>query len=201
MKKTLVVIIAVLLLCLAACAQQNPLTGTWELKTSYKTMAGSLPTEEELGNLSGYANFDGLYLTSVYTFAEDGTYTVKANTEQYIMDCRTVWLDAINAYYTDQIAQRNLDITVEEAWELDGISAETLVDETAVRTALADLNRTGNYVVRDGKLYLSAGTEYRVDESVYTEFTMSGDTLTFLASVGGEGLPEYPAVLTRAAQK
>jgi len=113
------------------------------------------------------------------------------------MDCRMVWIDAINAYYADQIALRNLDITVEEAWELDGISAETLVDADTIRTVLSGLSCSGNYAVGDGKLYLSAGAEYRVDTSVYTEFTLEGDTLTFISAVGGSGNQNYPAALTR----
>jgi len=54
MKKAFAILLAVLLpLLLAACSFENPLIGSWEMKTSYEALAGTLPTEEELGNLAG----------------------------------------------------------------------------------------------------------------------------------------------------
>ncbi|MBQ6798267.1 MAG: hypothetical protein IJP11_03430 [Oscillospiraceae bacterium] len=201
MKKLLIVltVLAMMLLLLTGCAEVPSITGKWTMQVSYADLTGNVPSDAELGELAGYVDFDTLQLSACYTFHEDRTYTFKAEVEQYIKDCRTFWIEAINAYYTDQIAARNLAITVEEAWELDGIEIEDLVDAEAIRAAFAGIGSEGNYKVSDGKLYLSASKEYRVDESVYTVFTVSGDTMTFTEAVGTESSATFPVTLTKTS--
>lgn len=199
MRKLTAVLLAVLLLLLSGCAEEtSSIAGKWIMQTGYAELIGAVPSNAELGELAGYVDFDSLQLTAVYTFHEDRTYTFKADVEQYIRDCRDLWIGAINAYYTDQIAQRNLAITVEEAWELDGVDVESLVDAEAIREAFAQIGGEGNYRTADGKLFLSDGKEFRVDPDVYTVYEISGDTLTLLETIGGESPVEFPVTLTKA---
>lgn len=44
----------------------------------------------------------------------------------------------------------------------------------------------GNYETKDGKLYLSDGKEYQVDPEIYEVYTIEGDKMTFVESVGGD---------------
>ena len=200
MKKRIAIILsALLLLLLTGCMEEtSAITGKWIMQTGYKELTGAVPSNAELGELAGYVDFDSLQLTAVYTFHEDRTYTFKADVEQYIRDCRDLWTDAINAYYTDQIAARNLAITVEEAWELDGVDVESLVNAEAIRESFAQLGSEGNYKAADGKLFLSAGKEFRVDPAVYTTYELNGDTLTLLETVGEESPMKFPVTLTKA---
>lgn len=198
-KRIWILLLIVGMLLFTACGTEQSVVGTWTMRTPYIQLAGSLPTEQELGNLADYVDFETLSLVSTYTFAPDGTYEVKSEVEQYIRDCRNLWIDGINAYYADQISERNLDITVEEAWILDGLNAEELVDAEAIRTAFADLDRAGNYKTRDGKLFLSDGKEHRVDESVYTVYEVSGNSLVFLSAVGGNEHVTFPVTLIKAS--
>ena len=199
MKKQIAIMLAVLLLLLSSCAAEpSSIAGKWIMQTDYAELTGAVPSDAELGELAGYVDFGSLQLTAVYTFHEDRTYTFKADVEQYIRDCREFWISAINAYYTDQIAERNLAITVEEAWELDGIDVDALVNAEAIREAFAEIGSEGNYRTADGKLFLSEGKEFRVDPEVYTRYEISGDTLTLLETVGGESVVEFPVTLTKA---
>ena len=199
MKKQIAIMLAVLLLLLSGCAAEpSSIAGKWIMQTDYAELTGAVPSDAELGELAGYVDFGSLQLTAVYTFHEDRTYTFKADVEQYIRDCREFWISAINAYYTDQIAERNLAITVEEAWELDGIDVDALVNAEAIREAFAEIGSEGNYRAADGKLFLSEGKEFRVDPEVYTRYEISGDTLTLLETVGGESVVEFPVTLTKA---
>jgi len=201
MRKMLAALTALtmILLLLTACAEAPSITGKWVMEIPYEDLTGSVPSEMELGELAGYVDYDALKLTACYTFHEDRTYTFKAEVEQYIKDCRSFWIEAINAYYTDEIAARNLAITVEEAWELDGIDVNELVDAEGIRAAFAEVGSEGNYKTVDGKLYLSAGKDYRVSDSVYTLFEISGNTMTFTEAVGAESPATFPITLTKAS--
>lgn len=102
-----------------------------------------------------------------------------------------------------------LGLTIDEAiYEALGMDVEDYMDlvmDESVNTGLSpsDLNSSGNFKNKDGKLYLSAGTEYAVDPAYYDLYELEGDTLTLNFGIAPEEDEAtemlYPLVLHKVA--
>ena len=73
---------------------------------------------------------------------------------------------------------------------------ETIEDCEAL---FADLNMEGNFEVKEGKMYLSDGLEYGVDETMYELYSVEGNTMTIDKGSTGDDSADfiYPMVFTK----
>lgn len=102
-----------------------------------------------------------------------------------------------------------LGLTMDEAiYEALGMDMEeyidVLVDESfSASISPEDLSSSGNFKNKDGKLYLSDGTEYAVDPAYYDLYELEGDTLTLNFGIAPEEDEAtemlYPLVLHKVA--
>ena len=186
MKKTITLLLAILCaLSLAACAkvdESDPIIGTWETKIAHSDLAGV--TVEVHEGIYEYMNYDDIYKTFTYEFDAEGYYTETVDVEGYIADYKAAVEEALYAYYEAMIIESGLTVTVEEAIETDGVSVDDYIDRESLEALRSeDAVTKGKYMVDNGRLYLSAGMDYEVDESVYISYTIDGDTLTMTEQV------------------
>jgi len=182
MKKIISILLVsiIFLLQLSGCGAERKLEGKWEAQLPYKTISDK---EESFGQLSPY--LDDLYdvTLSYYIEFSSGTYKEYYDTEKYLQDIKAVMKKAIDAFYTDLIAEHSLDMTLAEAMQLDRVTYDSLLDPSAL-----DLlkEREGNFHCDGERLYLSADLKSRPDKEVYSPYTLSDDILTIQKPTGAK---------------
>ena len=207
MKKiTSLVLLAVMLVSVfAGCNNQSrQLVGTWigeaDLSTYFNEQLAAADEE-----LSPYWHIDRFPLTLVMTFRSDGTYTITVDEDKLataIEDLKTILAEGFREYLQDMIETSDKTMTVDELLQSLNISIEGQIN-SALGDDVADeivrkFSCEGNFEVDDGRLYTSAGKEFKVSKDIYEPFTLSGDTLTLLSPVGAADTGIYPIVLHRA---
>ena len=73
----------------------------------------------------------------------------------------------------------------------------TYICRVSAETDGAEAQSQGNYKFRGDRLYLSAGLDYPIDQTVYDRCRLEGNTLTLLDNVQGDMAGFYPLTLTR----
>ncbi len=187
MKKIIALLLTILIsaFCLAGCMEKSidPIVGKWETNIPHTALMGV--SENSTEGLYQYVNYDNVYKTFTYEFSADGYYTETTDIESYISAYKTAIEEALYKYYEAMILESGLTITVEEALEKDGVTVDSFIDQSSLEALRSeDTVREGKYKAEDGKLYLSSGREYEVDEAVYSEYTLSTDKLTLINQVG-----------------
>lgn len=193
MKKTFALVLSVLLLVglLAGCGgADKEIVGTWE--TSLE-MANYLNEEFEAEGMQDYLNVSTFAVVMRFTFNQDGTYSCEADQaafEQTVEGLKEEMKAGFVKYAEDMIADAGMDMTAEELFAQMGTSLDDLINDSFSAEDLSDVTdmaaAEGNYETKDGKLYLSDGKEYQVDPEIYEVYTIEGDKMTFVESVGGD---------------
>ena len=209
MKRSLSIILClVLLLGLAGCSSdKDALIGTWNGEADLTDVINeSFAADEEL---SQYVHVDSFKLPMVLVFNEDGTYSLGADktaVQAEIESLKTDVSDGMTAYLEAMIKEQGLTgVTVDDLLTAMNMTMEDLVaeafSEEAANELLEQMASEGNFDVKDGKLFLSDGLDYAVDETVYETYTLEGSTLTLLEYVADDATEEdqalYPMVFTK----
>lgn len=190
--------LVMVLLMMAGCGilEQAKLVGTWKAEVDLSE-AISQEILGEVGDMGEYFKIDSFKVNFVMTLNSDSTYSVtleEASVEAAFDELLLVLKDGMIKMLKDQIAEMGLEMTVEEMLAASGMSidslmeelAQSLEDEDIVESLVEECSNEGNYKVNDGKLYMSDGLEYGVDENVYDTYVLDGDKLTLVEYVGGD---------------
>lgn len=199
MKRTIALVLTVIMavLMLAGCSgEQAKLVGTWKAEANLaegveQAMLG------ELGEDAAYFSIENFTVNFVLVFNSDGTYsmTVEEDSVQTAFDALMTDMEAgMVKMLEDQIAQMGLEMSVEDMLAASGMTLESMMDdlrqsledEGIIEEMIEESTDEGRFKAKDGKLYMSAGLEYGVDENVYDTYTLDGDILTLVTHVGGE---------------
>lgn len=211
-KKIAALLCLVLMFCmiLSGCgSEKDKVLGTWEgtldmTDALNETIASS--GDEEMAE---YLKFDSFELKISMTFNEDNTYSLSVDEDhlyEQIDSLMEQMCDCMYRYMEDYVAELGVDMSVDELLAQMGYTMEQLVEESMDKDDLADsfleLETQGNFQVKDGKLFLSEGLSYAVDEDVYELYTVDGNTLTINAGSGTSGFDDigdyiYPMVLNK----
>ncbi len=148
-----------LLLSLAGCGNgdQKKLEGTWKTELDMtdalnESIAGEDP---ELGE---YVQVSSSKLSAMFTFNDDGSYSVTIDGES--MDA---WFDSLmkdltgcfNDYIEALAQEEGLDMSADEMLSLMGMSLEELISQALDKDSLLedmDAEENGTYEIADGKL-------------------------------------------------
>lgn len=180
---------------------------TQEMRKSIDEAVGefdlSLSGGRQMPVMSDYV--EEMYLSYSMVFKEDGTYTtmvdesevdqiaekLKAGFSDYLRQlffvllCETLsQMGMTQEVNSIQELEGLLGITMDEAiTEALGMSLDDYMDLVVGESfdqaiSIEDLNYSGNFKNKDGKLYLSDGLEYQVDPAYYDLYELEGDTLT-----------------------
>lgn len=214
MKRIIAAVLAlVMMLALVGCGQTEAekLVGTWTADVDMSSMTNELLASMGEG-AEEYFTFEGFSVTLVMTFNEDGTYssTIDQASAEAAVDSLMVTLeDGMVKMLEDQLAAAGLAMTVDEMLAASGMTMEDVlaaVDTSSLVTEMTEGAATeGKFEAKDGKLFLSDGLDYEVDEAVYDTYELDGNSLTLLEHVGAESDEEqlvadgmYPVTLTKA---
>lgn len=214
MKKIIsMMLTALMLLGLTGCGATDAekMVGTWSTEINISSVI-----EESLELYEEYFDFSDLVVVMTMTFNEDGTYSsgiTEEDAQVLVDDVMSEIESNIVKLLEDQIADQGLSMTVDEMLAFAGMTlddfttaiTEAFEQQDLVGVLVEQSASEGKYDAKDGKLYLSAGLDYEVDESMYDTYELDGDTLTLLENVGGEEaefmLEAYPLVMTRETKE
>lgn len=199
MRKALALLLSVLLLAglLTGCGGDEEIVGVWEMELD---LADFINEELSDAGLSDAMRLSSFAVVMDFEFRSDGTYAVELDHDAF---ARTV--DAMKEemrtgfarYVEDMIADQGMDVTVDDYFAAAGTTLDEALDGVFDAERLAgvedEMSNEGSYETRDGKLYLSDGLDRQVDPEVYYTYSIQGDAMSFLSSVGDadEELTEY----------
>lgn len=202
-----VIVVLVMAAALVGCSNaKSEVLGTWKADVNLaefinQEMAAADETVAE------YLSVDSFYLTMVLDFKENNTYSISldesnldATMDKFKQDVRS----GMERYLVDMMADMDLEMTVDEIMEASGTSMEELLEQAFTDEMMQQIvdsaKSEGKFKVKDGKMYLSAGLDYEVDESIYGNYIIDGGKLTLVDYSGEEDefLGLYPLTFTKA---
>ena len=156
----------------ADTAQENSLIGSWEAKADMglsDLLSGEEDEKTAVGEaMTKYVDPDEVKVTFVFTFNEDGTYTLEADQETW----KTIW-----SSYMDNVKKQEGYDSVDE-W-IDAKIEEALESMNEVNTTVNDMHQEGRYEAVDGTLYINTDTSKDIDQEkdIYGTYQFQGDEL------------------------
>ena len=182
--------------------------GTWNAKIDMTDLFNENFQQgmgESGDDLSGYFNIDKFELTMVFTFKEDGTYSMtvdKAGLNKTVDDLKDDLKDGLTTYFEDMIAENELGMSLDEVLGYLEISMDELIDASLGSDMIDGLVEAfeahGKWKAEKGKLYTSESVNDDIDESGYElyEFTSGGIKLSEPEGVKDD-LGVFPMLLTK----
>ncbi|MGM9550042.1 MAG: hypothetical protein ACI3V5_09395 [Faecousia sp.] len=202
-----VIVVLVMAAALAGCSDaRSEVLGTWKADVNLAEFINQeMAAADE--SVAEYLSVDSFYLTMVLDFKENNTYSISldesnldATMEKFKQDVRS----GMERYLVDMMADMGLEMTVDEIMEASGTSMEELLEQACTDEMMQQIvdsaKSEGKFKVKDGKMYLSAGLDYEVDESIYGNYIIDGGKLTLVDYSGEEDefLGLYPLTFTKA---
>lgn len=188
-------------------SEQDKFIGSWEitLDMADELNAGMSDEDDELAE---YLKIEELNVSMILTFKNDGTYKMYIDEEKVKKSFESVGDDikeGLNEYVEDLIRNEGLDYTVDEYMELLGTDIDSLMETIWGDNMYSDLfieveASKGNFKAEDGKLYMSDGLDYEVDENEYNTYEISENKLKLIKPFGeyaDEIIDFYPLTFKR----
>lgn len=138
-----------------------------------------------------YFHLSSFTMKLVLTFREDGTYSMAVD-EERMQDTAAVFRkdlsDTMEAYMKDVVAAEGIE------WEaflnMLGGTMEELMNEILpdsdmnemVQDVVEGVYRSGRYLAKGGKLYMTGSASDSIEDSMYDEYVLKDDTLTLVTS-------------------
>lgn len=208
------ILVATMLFTLAGCGAKDSdqFLGSWEATID---LADSIQEGLTAANaeMAEYIKISKLEVRAIFTFKEDGTFEITADKDFLTQSMESAKADmkaGLEKMYQDMLKENNYDMTVDEFLDSQGITLDALCDEAlgeeTVNSVIADMATQGNFVAKDGKLFMSAGLNYAIDEKSYEVYEISDNQLKLTSHVSEDSDGEdegvfddnmYPVVFTR----
>ena len=196
----------------ADTAQENDLTGIWERKldVGLSNLLTGEENEEEAAvkeAMTKYVDPDEVMVYVVFTFNEDGTYTLEMDQEAWeaikspYVENVTKGLEEYMTQLIEDEAQKE-NISTEEVAKNKGydsvdkwVDAEVEKSLRSVKTLLKDEDEViniggqkGRYEVADGTLYINTDTSKDIDQEndIYGTYQLQGDELVIDNGTGAD---------------
>ena len=196
----------ILVLSLCACGGKEDLSGTW--KTTLDMSAGYNAELVAVDpTMAEYLKLDSFDVPLVMDLKADGTYTMTVDRDDLdavMAQVVEVTKNGILAYFEDILAQEGIEMDVNEALTLMGISLDDLVAEMTAQLEseefYASMGGEGKWKASDGKFYMTDSLDAVAGVGEYNTYVLEGDTLTL--DIGTETLDEataqmFPMIFTR----
>lgn len=204
-----VLLIALVLATFAGCngGDKDSFIGSWKTTINLDEIINeSIAGEDE--DMADYFKIEDFNLTMLYTFNEDGTYTVAADkdaTRESFEKMRDALSAGLTDYLKAMLASEGVSMDIDDLLALNGTSLEEMMDsilsDEALDEMVAEMETTGNWKAEKGKLYTTESVDDDFDESEYETYTITSGKLTLKEAVGDdvpeEAMALYPIVLTK----
>ena len=145
-----------------------------------------------------YLHVSDFTLVVTLTFNADDTFSMVVDETALNATMDTVRDDlqaGLEQYLMDIVAAAGVQMSIDDILAASGISMDALMDEIITQemidTMISDIGSEGRFKAEEGKLFLSAGLEYDVDENIYEVYTLDGTTLTLLETISTEEVDEF----------
>lgn len=189
-----------LVLTFAGCSKESDkFIGKWKTTIDLsQDVNDEIASEDGMEEVADLIKIEGYAFDYVWTFNEDGTYSRELTSES-IESATKAFEDSMRKSYEDlfkygiekslkeanismtadeYIAQNFPGKTIDEIMKENGIDVDSIINESIdmIKMELIDqLREEGNFEVKDGKVFFSAGKDYAVDENVYDTYEFTDD--------------------------
>lgn len=195
-----------LMIVLTGCGEKDKFIGTWKTEMELASQINKeLASDEELAK---YVKVNSFVLALNFTFHQDGTYVAsidKDSLDNSILGMKDDFAKGMRGYIEAMIQSEGFDMSIDEFFDLTGMTFEELIEESLsgfdTESLVGEFNTEGNYLVENGKLYLSDGKDMGVDKNVYDVYEFDGADIKLIENVGGDDAESlkafYPMVLKK----
>ncbi len=215
MKKTFaklasfVLVIAMLLTLTACSSDKDALVGEWEADIDFGELLNDEMTASLGSDMAQYFTFPDFEITLVLKFSSDDTYSMSINEDNMFETMETFKMDMQNGlikYMEALIASEGLDMSVEELLAASGTTIEEMMAESFSDEVIEEMmdelvsgvETKGKFTAKGGKLFMTDSASDSIDETMYDEYVLKGDTLTLVTSAeDGEFADLYPMAFKR----
>lgn len=219
MKRTvgMILLLCVLLTTFSGCdSDAKDIIGSWTADINYAAAVNAgIYSADGMEEMGDYFKFDEFYLTTTFTFLEDGTYTVELDAVSVfnaVQGIRGHMAAGMEEYIRDEIRKAGLNISASSYLGMLGLNwitlGEMLFTDYTMGKIAEELSKgsKGRYQVKNGRIYMTEDLEQELSEENYDTYSLEGDTLTLLEchcqqEEGFENVTKeiYPVVLKRVA--
>ncbi len=189
---SLIMLLSVMLVGCGGSAKGDGIVGTWTGEQDMTDMMNSMFAADP--DMAEYLSVDRFAVTITMEFKKDETYSMTVDRDA-LEDTLDEFIADLSAGMEDYLAasleDAGLEMSVEDFLAMQGMSMDDLMaeafSEEMVDDMISEMECEGNYKVKDGELFLSAGLDYAVDPDMPQDYTIKGDTLTITDPEGGFG--------------
>ena len=184
---TLSVLLLTLCLLLSGCggSDKDKFVGTWSANVDMTDIINDSLAEDP--ETAEYFTVDNFGMTLLFTFEEDGSYKITADEDAFAKSCDSLIetiTEGATKYLEDTAKAEGLDMTADDMLGIMGLSMDDfmgeMMDQDDLKELLADVEDSGKYEVKDGKLYTT------LDENDYIAYKFVSDTELQFTEMGGE---------------
>ena len=184
-------LVLTMLFMFTGCNEQKKFVGKWESEIDMTDVINEgMGLDDEMAEYVAIEDFE---IVMQLIFNSDGTYkrTVDENSlEDTLEDAKEDLKDGMMDYFKAYLKESGLNMTVDELLEASEVDLDELVEEALGKKVMDEMvdsmTDEGNFEVKDGKLFMSDGLDYEIDEEVYETYELNGDELKLIESVGGD---------------
>lgn len=196
MKKAICVFVSVVLLLSLSCSlsacknDTDDITGSWVAAIDYaEAINAGISSVDGAALMKDYFQVDHFILTTTFTFMENGTYRITYDEDSIanaVQDMKQDLKNGFNRYLADQIRLQGLQMTVAEYLAAQRLSLDSLINSIFTKQVTDDLlssiaeKTTGNYLVKDGKIFLTNDIDQEISEDSYDNYELRDNTLVLL---------------------
>lgn len=212
MKFISIIVVLTMVMLLAGCSsEKKALIGTWESEINFAELLNEGIASAGDPEMAEYLYVDTFNITLILTFNEDDTYFMSLDEralDATIEKLKRDYQSGIERYLTDTMASMGLDMPIDEIMAFMGMSMEELIDsaitDEMIQELVGSFEAKGKFKASDGKLHLSAGLNYEVENGMYDVYEIEGNTLILIESVSNEALDSelqdmYPLEFTKVS--
>lgn len=195
MKKKLSVILClviVIALALTGCGgEKSKFIGKWEADIDMiDYVKKGFATQKDMAE---YIELDSFKIAFVMEFDKDGTYKQYVDedaVEDMLKTAKAEIKSGMIKYFEDYLKDKGINMTVDELLKASNTDLDKTLDDSFgdkfIDSLAEKLEGEGNFVVKDGKLFLSDGVDYAIEEDKYQTYEIEGSTLKILDEFGFE---------------
>lgn len=184
---TLSVLLLTLCLLLSGCSgsDKEKFVGTWSANVDMTDIINESLAEDP--ETAEYFTVDNFGMTLLFTFEADGSYKITADEDAFADSCDSLIetiTEGATKYLEDTAKAEGLSMTADDMLGIMGLSMDDfmgeMMDQDDLKELLADVEDSGKYEVKDGKLYTT------LDENDYIAYKFVSDTELQFTEMGGE---------------
>ena len=201
----MVVAMALALFSCSSPSDKEKFIGTWKAAIDVTdTVTEGLA--QEGGEIADYINLGKFEFVLLFTFNEDGTYSMSADENSLndsIENVKVALKDGLTKYCEEMIADTGLDMSVDDVLMLStGMSMDEMIEEgfsdDLFSGAIEEIESSGKWNAEDGKLYISDSMAGDIDETSYVPYEITSNEIKLAKPEGFEDdLGMFPMVLTK----